>query len=208
MHNDDTLSVLSIGSGEGDIDLEIIKSLAPQADRPWQQLHYVALEPNPIHRDRFLDRLHHASLAHTINVSVREDSFDPHQPLSQEPYDLVLLTHVLYYFDDPPQAIEHALAHTKPNGRVIIVHQAATGIPQIQREYMLDIKGNEDELLTADDIQNLLDRQSWPYQFYPVDAQLDVTSCLVRSDTGIKIRSFCMECDLRQLHEAKFAKVL
>lgn len=206
--NDETLSVLSIGSGEGDIDLEIINSLTPNLDHPWKRLQYVALEPNPIHRDRFLQRLHHTAGSDTIDVSVRGDYFDPNQPIMPEQYDLVLLTHVLYYFDDPSQAIRHALAHTKPHGQVVIVHQAATGIPQIQRDHMLDIKGDENEMFTAEDIQSLLDHQSWPYQLHPVDAQLDVTSCLQQLDKGVKIMSFCMECDLSQLQEAKFARVL
>ncbi|NEQ96344.1 MAG: methyltransferase domain-containing protein [Cyanothece sp. SIO2G6] len=205
---DRTLSVLSIGSGEGDIDLEIIKRLTPEPDVPWKRLRYVALEPNPIHRDRFLHNLSHTALADTTEVEVRGDYFDPNQPPPQEQYDLVLLTHVLYYFDDPTQAIRQALAHTKPYGQVVIIHQAAVGIPQIQREHMLDIKGDEDEMLTADDIQNLIKRQSWPYQLHHIDAQLDVTPCLQQLDTGIKIMSFCMECDLRLLQEAKFAKVL
>ncbi|MEM9218350.1 MAG: methyltransferase domain-containing protein [Cyanobacteria bacterium P01_F01_bin.150] len=203
-----TLSVLSIGSGEGDIDLEIIKTLTPAGDNFWERLRYVALEPNPIHRDRFLHRLSHASLGDTVEVDVREEAFDPNQPLVQEQYDLVLLTHVLYYFDNHTQAIQQALAHTKPHGRVVIIHQSAIGIPQIQREYMLEIKGNEDEMLTVENIQDLLDQHSWPYQFHPIDAQLDVTSCLQQLEKGIKIMSFCMECDLRLLQEAKFAKVL
>lgn len=53
---DDTLSVLSIGSGEGDIDIEIIHSLLPSLNPRWKKLRYVALEPNPIHRARSLSR--------------------------------------------------------------------------------------------------------------------------------------------------------
>ena len=209
-----TLAVLSIGSGEGDIDLEIIKTLTPDSDNSWGRLQYVALEPNPVHRDRFFNRLNHTALADTIDVDVRGDYFKPHQSLDQEQspdheqYDLVFLTHVLYYFDDPTQAIRQALAYTKPHGRLIIIHQSAMGIPQIQSEHMLEIKGDENELLTAEMIQDLLDQQGWPYQSHYIDAQLDVTPCLQQLETGIKIMAFCMECDLRQLPAYKFAKVL
>ncbi len=76
-HKDDTLSVLSIGSGEGDIDIEIIQNLIPQVDSSWKRLKYVALEPNPIHRDRFLERLNKASFDENVEVSVGEDCFEP-----------------------------------------------------------------------------------------------------------------------------------
>ncbi|MEA5550021.1 methyltransferase domain-containing protein [Anabaena cylindrica UHCC 0172] len=204
----DTLSVLSIGSGEGDIDVEIIHSLLPSLNPRWKRLKYVALEPNPIHRERFLQRLEKASLDENVEVSIREDCFEPGRFESEEKYDLVLLTHVLYYFDDPYQAIQTALNQTKESGQVVIVHQTATGIPQIQRDYMLEVKGNQNEMFTAENIRNLLDSQSHLHQFHHVEARLDVTECLHRSETGVKIMSFCMECDLRQLQEAKFTKIL
>ncbi|MGB7058171.1 MAG: class I SAM-dependent methyltransferase [Geitlerinemataceae cyanobacterium] len=207
-HQDDTLSVLSIGSGEGDIDLEIIHSLIPKLNSRWKRLKYVALEPNPIHRQQFLQRIDKASFDQSVEVSVRDDYFEPGKFESEQKYDLVLLTHVLYYFDDPYQAIQSALKQTKEGGQVIIVHQTAKGIPQIQREHMLEVKGNQNEMFTAEDIRNLLDTQFYQHQFYHVDARLDVTECLQRLETGIKIMSFCMECDLRQLQEAKFFKIL
>jgi SAM-dependent methyltransferase len=207
-HKNDTFSVLSIGSGEGDIDLEIIHSLLPELKPPWKRLRYVALEPNSIHRDRFLQRLDEAFFDDSVDVSVRSDCFEPGSFAREEQYDLVLLTHVLYYFDDPYQAIQTALTQTKKGGQVVIVHQTATGIPQIQREHMLEAKGNENEMFTAEDIKDLLDTKLNQYQFYNVEARLDVTECLQRSETGVKIMSFCLECDLRQLQEAKFAKIL
>lgn len=204
----DTFSVLSIGSGEGDIDMDIIHNIIPKLNPRWKQLSYVALEPNPIHRQCFLQRLEQASLGKNVEVSVRDDCFEPGRFESQQKYDLVLLTHVLYYFDEPYQAIQSALNQTKEGGRVVIVHQTGTGIPQIQRECMLEAKGNQNEMFTAEDIRSLLDTQSHPHQFHHVEARLDVTECLQRSEAGINIMSFCLECDLRQLQEAKFTNIL
>ncbi|NEP01814.1 MAG: methyltransferase domain-containing protein [Symploca sp. SIO2E9] len=205
---DDTFSVLSIGSGEGDIDLEIIHSLLPRLNPRWKRLKYVALEPNSIHRDRFLQRLDKASFDDSVEVCVRDQRFEPSSLAGEEQYDLVLLTHVLYYFDDPYQAIQSALTQTKEGGQVVIVHQTAMGIPQIQQEHMLEAKGNQNEMFTAEDIKRLLETKSHQHQYYHVDARLDVTECLQRLESGVKIMSFCLECDLRQLQEAKFAKIL
>gem|GEM_PF-579048 len=206
-HQDDTFSVLSIGSGEGDIDIEIINSLIPKLNPRWKSLQYVALEPNPIHRDRFLQRLSQISFDENVEVSVRDEYFEPDRFEKEQKYDLVLLTHVLYYFDVPYQAIQSALNQTKEGGRVVIVHQTATGIPQIQCEFMLEAKGNQNEMLTAEDIKDLLATRLHQYQFYDVETHLEVTECLQRSETGVKIMSFCLECDLRQLQESKFTKI-
>ncbi|MBC6478786.1 MAG: methyltransferase domain-containing protein [Hormoscilla sp. GM7CHS1pb] len=205
---DGTFSVLSIGSGEGDIDIEIIHSLLPRLKPRWQRLRYVALEPNPSHRDRFLERLEKASFDETVEVSVRGESFEPGRRESEEQYDLVLLVHVLYYFKDRYKTIRSALSQTSEGGRVVIIHQAAMGIPQIQRQHLLSAKGNQNEMFTAEDIKNLLDTRSHQYQLDNVEARLDVTECLQRLEKGVKIMSFCMECDLRQLQESKFAKIL
>ena len=207
LQKDDTFSVLSVGSGEGDIDLEIIHSFIPQLKPQGKNLKYVALEPNPIHRDRFLERLEQTSFDENIEISVRSDSFKPNQD-TEEKYDLILLTHVLYYFDNPYQAIKTALNQTKEDGKVVIIHQTATGIPQIQQEHMLVAKGNLNEMFTAEDIKNLLDTKFHQHQFYNLDARLDVTTCLQGLESGVDIMSFCLECDLRQLPEAKFTKIL
>lgn len=207
-HKNDTFSVLSIGSGEGDIDLEIIHSLLPRLNPRWQQLRYVALEPNSIHRDRFLQRLDQVSFDKNVSVSVRDEYFQPGRLAEEEQYDLVLLSQVLYHFDDRYQAIQSALSQTKEGGQVVIVHQTAMGIPQIQQEHMLEVKGNQNEMFTAEDIKKLLDTKSHQYQYHQVDARLDVTECIQSLETGVKIMSFCLECDLRQLQEAKFAKIL
>lgn len=203
---DHTLSILSIGSGEGDIDVEIIDSLLPEVHSSGKKLRYIALEPNPIHCDHFLKRLETISFNENVEVSVRKDFFEPDQFKREEQYDLVLLTHVLYYFKEPEQAIQTALAQTKENGRVVIVHQTAKGIPQIQQEYMLAAKGDENEMLVAEDIKKLLaDR---PHQYHHLQACLDITECLDGSENGVKIMSFCLECDLRQLQESTFTKIL
>ncbi len=102
-----------------------------------------------------------------MEVSVRGDSFKPNKFDAEEKYDLVLLTHVLYYFDDPYQAIESALKQTKPGGQVVIIHQTATGIPQIQREHMLEVKGDQNEMFTAEDIRDLLNAKAlWKQKYY------------------------------------------
>jgi SAM-dependent methyltransferase len=205
-----TLSVLSIGSGEGDIDTEIIQAILPHLNSQWTPLKYDALEPNSIHRKRFVERLSENSFDDHISVSVHNTSFGMSDEFDHnESYDIVLLIQVLYYFEAPSQIIQRALAQTKSTGRVIIVHQSAIGIPEIQRQHMLSLKGDENEILTTEDIKKLLVQESgYFYRYHNVNAYLDVTECFNQSEIGLKILSFCMECDLRKVHNKKLTRLL
>ena len=157
-------AILSIGSGKGDIDIEVIKSILPHLDS--KKLKYDALEPNLIHYKCFMDKINTMSFNEQVSVSIHDSYFDKFNTNQQ--YDVVLLIHVLYYFDDPYQEIQRALKHTKPGGKVIIIHQSSTGIPEIQHKHMLDLKNNEDEIFTTDDIKKLLDDGKEQYIAFPV----------------------------------------
>ena len=216
LSEDKTFSVLSVGSGAGDADVEIIRALLDELSPRWEKLRYVALEPNPTHREGFLQRLNEISSDgeaclwdKRLNISVVEQRFEELDLGENQPeYDLVLFVHVFYYFEEPAEIIQRALRLTKEGGQVVIVHQTPIGIPEIQRKYMRDIKGDENEMFTTADIQKLLNETVERYQFYEIDAHLDVTECLRQTEAGLKIMSFCMECDLRNLHEAKVAQIL
>ncbi|WP_179131173.1 class I SAM-dependent methyltransferase [Candidatus Entotheonella palauensis] len=205
---DQTFSVLSVGSGEGDIDIEFIRAFLDAWSPRWDTLQYVAIEPNAAHREGFLQRLDDISFDHRLNISVIDQRFEElDRGEHQKQYDLVLFVHVFYYFEDPKEVIQRALTLTKEGGQVVIVHQTPTGIPEIQQKYMHDIKGDENEMFTTADIRNLLDGSVERYQYHEIDAHLDVTECLRGTEAGLKIMSFCMECDLRKLHEAKVAQI-
>ncbi len=203
-------SILSIGSGEGDIDIKIIENASKYLERANILLKYVAIEPNPIHRQYFLDKLQEKAFDESkIEVCIHETNFGENNDRVEnyQNYNLVLLSHVLYYFDDPYRAVQQALAQTKSTGKIVIVHQEETGIPHIQNQYMMSLKGDTKELLTADRIKRLLADKERDYYYKTLDARLDVTECLAGSPEGIKIMSFCMECDLRHLGAPKLERI-
>ena len=204
----DIFSVLSVGSGEGDVDLAIVQNLIPHLRARHMRLKYVALEPNPIHRQCFLARLQELSLDESIEICVLEDRFAAADSAGdRQRYHLILLVHVLYYFRDPYLAIQHALARLEPQGKAIVAHQEETGIPQIQRQHMMSLKGDREELLTAEIVKNLLVEKGHDFSYQSVDASLDITEGLAGSEAGIKIMSFCMECDLRHLEDSKLDRL-
>ena len=195
---DKTYAVLSVGSGEGDVDFAFIDALTAALSPRWNGLRYDALEPNAVQRALFEQRLAQTPLDARVTVTMDDQSIEQIDDTTHaQRYDLILFVHVFYYFETPTQIIADALKLLKPNGRLMIVHQTPIGIPEIQQAHMLAIKGDEAEMFTTDDLRDLLDAEEYLYRYEQIDAHLDVTDCLRETEDGLKIMSFCMECDLR-----------
>jgi ubiquinone/menaquinone biosynthesis C-methylase UbiE len=113
------------------------------------------------------------------------------------------MVQVLYYFNNSRNIIDYASNLVTEEGQLIIVHQTEKGIPEIQKQHMQDLKGNTDECLTTIEIKQQLDAQNYRYHYHHLNAHLDITSCYDATDSGLKILSFCLECDLQQLHPSK-----
>ncbi len=196
------LRILSVGSGEGDLDVDFITALCTAlGDRP---LLYRALEPNPTHRAAFAERA--AGLGPSVSVDVRGERFESHR--DAEPYDVILMCHVLYYVDDVAAALTAARARLSPGGTLIVVHQTGDGIPPLQQRFMAALKGDTAELLTTDDIAAAINRIEASHTFCERDAWLDASGILAGTADGLDIISFCLECDLRSLGPARLAPLL
>lgn len=201
----DVFSVLSIGSGEGDIDFAVINAFLCHRASPKQPLKYTAIEPNPVHYQRFQERLSNAGFGANLDVSVRQEYFgSPNTAEIKERFNLILLAHSLYYFSEPYEIIQQVLGLTKPSGKVVIVHQTDVGIPQIRQSF----KYNTAEMMPAADIKQLLDYHQQPYQYDEIPTSFEVTECLKRSTVGTILMSFCLELDVRTLNEAEMNRLV
>ena len=192
-------SLLSIGCGEGDIDIPLIETISKNLKKFNCKLHYTGLEPNPLQYQAITTKIQEISFENDVIIDIQPLGFCQYKGFSSlKRYHLILMSHVLYYFSDPYAALRSALTITRSNGHVLIVQQTQTGIPEIQKKIMRTIKGNENELLTAEDLKFKLDQSQYPYQYIEIPAFLDASECLKKTDTGVGIMSFCLECDLEK----------
>jgi hypothetical protein len=131
--------MLSVGPGDGELDLSF---LAGVAETTGTGVDFVGLEPNANLRADFAKRLaadEATASGHTLTML--DEIFPRPAPGSGSrssststrtqdgSYDVVLMGHVLYYFDGPDDtaaALRAALRSAGPNGRVVVVHQAGT----------------------------------------------------------------------------------
>lgn len=95
-----------------------------------------------------------------------------------------------------------------PCRRVIVVQPKSNGITQITAELTRDTLGAEHTVFNADELRRLLAQHRHQHAEDTFESTLDVTQCLYRTTTGMKIMSDCMQRDLRKLKEAKVMRVM
>jgi len=182
------LNILSIGSGTGDFDLQMMRFILKR----WQIDSYVAVDPNPDHNRIFQNRFRESGLP-VQGFQIFSQTF-PVQNLDMK-FDLVHMTHCLYYIPDRLKAIQGALDILNNHGRVLIFHQTPLGINEIQQRFLKRAKGHENEMYSSKDIYRLLESLPVTFEFDIIDGILDVSD-LAASDSlkGRRILNFFLEC--------------
>jgi SAM-dependent methyltransferase len=193
--------ILSIGSGTGDFDLTLMRMLLSKIPT----LSYIALDPSVIHNKIFLNNYKNSGL----NIS----SFQIiAQPFSEDllggGFDLIHLTHCLYYIPDRKMAISKAYDMLNPGGILLIFHQTPLGINEIQRLYLKKVKGDDKELFSSNDILLIIKELGLKSNFNILISDIDVTDCIAGTDTGRRILSFFLESNIEGLDQTQYNEII
>jgi SAM-dependent methyltransferase len=182
------LKILSIGSGDGDFDLEFMKILM----RRWRIETYIAIDPNPHHNQTFESRYRKSNL-HVPNFEILPETF-PVSHLNIK-FDLVHMTHCLYYMPDRLRAIQAALGSLSENGLMLVFHQTQLGINEIQRHFLMRAKGSEYEMYSSRDIYRLLKSLHLSFDYEMLDGMLDVSEFFALPSPRMnQLLNFFLEC--------------
>lgn len=189
-------AALSVGAGNGDFDRRLVSIINSRQ----KNLEYVMVEPNEALCDRLRENLaRHAGDG--VRFEINPLTFEDY--VISRPFDLVHLTHCLYYIQDRQGAIDHALKALGPDGVVLIMHQTPWGISQIQQRFLKRVKGTEDEMLSSRDIQEILELRGVTYHLEVFESHVNVSECFQPgSAEGEAILSFFLESDIRGLKPA------
>lgn len=164
----DRYSILSVGSGAGDFDSQLIKVLKNE----FGFIEYVVVEPYDTYCQQFKTLLD----SHSFNDFQYEiypilfENFN-----SSKFFDLIHFTHSLYYIHNRGQAILYALNMLADDGRILIFNQTSKGINQIQRKFLKRVRGNTDYMFSSKDLEKILNHYNIPYRLDIIDSFLDVT---------------------------------
>jgi SAM-dependent methyltransferase len=113
-----SLSVLSIGCGDGSIDAQVVDHLMKNSAQKLSVI-YVGIEPNVVSPSTFLHRL---SSSNSVAVSVIKEKWpECVTELVGQSFDFILCVHSLYQIVDTNSALENALRLLKPQGQLIIL---------------------------------------------------------------------------------------
>jgi SAM-dependent methyltransferase len=192
VQNTERTDVLSVGSGTGEFDLALMKLMRSKVSH----IVYRAIDPNSEH-NRIFQRQYEDSEVHVDSLEIIPKPFGLEK--IDGAFDLIHMTHCLYYIPDRKAAIRHAYELLKPDGSLLIFHQTALGINEVQRAFMRRVKGDEKEMFSSYDVLKLLEALGIPCQYHLVISDLDVTDCVEGNATGKQLLCFFLESHIESL---------
>lgn len=122
-------AVLSVGAGDGHYDEAILRHLLGTGVTPT----YWALEPNPEVIDALRERLARTHDATSVFCGGFDDRVELPAALERG-FDLILMTHCVYFMQRPAQALHRARRLLRPGGHILVHHQGESVISALFRE--------------------------------------------------------------------------
>ena len=196
-----SLDILSVGSGTGDFDVALMRLLCAKVPA----ISYVALDPNREHNRRFQERFEKSGLD-TVSLEILPSVF--RDDCVAGTFDVILMSHCLYYVEERKQAIRIALSQLNPGGSLLIFHQTPMGINEIQRTFMGQVKGDLKEHFSSRDIMEMFNELGVGFSFDVIISDLDVTDCITGNQQGCLLLNFFLESKLDDIDEFMRKKIV
>ena len=174
----DIKRVLSIGCGEGSFDLLLLKIL-PNVQT------YVGIDPNPSHISSFQHRYENESLpsypsmrlvqarfeevglSPEVDVELLQQDFEDFR--TDQRYDLIIMSQVLYYIPQRKFALSKACTLLNDDGILIVLHKTERGIYALQKRY-----GRTRLSYNAVELAKDLDTLGIPYCYEELDSYVNL----------------------------------
>ena len=153
-------SLLSIGCGDGQLDLPCLRA-ADTLER------YVGIDPNGDVLRNFRAQLERAPVPDGLRIELSTRALEELD--GDEHFDLILISHVLYYVEDKAALLRAALARLSPGGSCVVFHQTNIGINRIQKTFQ-----SFHHRASSHDVQDVLDQLGTQYRMTLIDAHIDV----------------------------------
>lgn len=181
------LNVIGVGSGAGEIDLEMLAKL--HLKHPGVTVNNEVVEPSS-------QQLHN----YKILVSKKPDldyikfnwnkmtasEFEEHwkaQKMTKKA-DFIHMIQMLYYVKDPGATINFFRSLLNKNGKLLIILVAGeSGWSKLWRTYRDQLCNTEiSQCVTTGDIKSFLESNGVSYQSYNLPSQMDITECFTEGD--------------------------
>jgi SAM-dependent methyltransferase len=111
------LALLSVGCGDGSLDVPLASALGTAGDRP---LRYVGVEPYAGSASTFA-RSMTGLVRPRFSSQVHQAPFDEVAPDLGETFDVVMFVHSMYYVEDVETTLRTALGLLRPGGELLVL---------------------------------------------------------------------------------------
>ena len=195
------LRMLSVGSGEGDIDIVILDALLSELNTNESQsivIEYAVAERNPEFINRFKQRLQNkisdfSNVKFTFYLDTLENL---ESELNELTFDFIHFIHVLYYMDAEKVLHRCMGKYLKPDGILMAVVQQKENLYAKNWEHF-SVKFREHvghfNLLCETDVRMVAEKNNWKYRIEVGRRTLDVSDVLAKdfpSPAGWKLLDF------------------
>ncbi|XP_022049351.2 histamine N-methyltransferase-like [Acanthochromis polyacanthus] len=181
------LNVIGVGSGAGEIDLEMLSELRQK--HPGVTVDNEVVEPSS-------QQLHN----YRVSVSQKKEldyitftwnkmtasEFEAHwkEKKMTKKADFIHMIQMLYYVKDPAATISFFQSLLDKNGKLLIILVSGeSGWGKLWRTYRHQLCNPDiSQCVTTEDIKNILDSKGVRYQNYELPSQMDITECFTEGD--------------------------
>ena len=170
------VKVMSIGAGTGCVEDDLIRNYGLNMD------YFYAIEPNPLHLIELKKTISGWGSKYKIDARY----FDPKMEIDCT-FDLIIMSHVMYYMTDPLGAMQKAKDLLNPGGCVVIFHQGEKGGNMIYVEFMKkaskEKKTMNDDVISCKELCTMLKKSGVNQQLTLGASTLEVDDFVRRRNT-------------------------
>ena len=188
----DTPSILSLGCGDGAFDIEIIEHIRKAKKR----LQFSGLDFNVTDLEHFRHLLSTRDKSLRNNVTLHYMKYDASSHLGER-YDFIYMVHFLHSFEDVLPVIRNALAHLKPDGRLLIIQQKRQGIYELKQRFRDTLTNRK--FHSSEEIKESLQEEDVAFSSHTIDTYFDISVMRRMSLDALLLMSFCFTDDLAVL---------
>ncbi|XP_072541070.1 histamine N-methyltransferase-like [Salminus brasiliensis] len=183
----ETLNVMGVGSGAGEIDLEMLGQL--RLKHPEAKVDNEVVEPSGdmIYKYKVLvsktPGLDHITFRWNKMTS-SEFEKDWKERSSEKKMDFIHMIQMLYYVKDPEATVSFFRSLLNRNGKLLIILVSGdSGWGRLWRTYRTELCNTDiSQCVTTGDIRSFLDAKGIPYQKHTLPSQMDITECFTEGD--------------------------
>ncbi len=208
-NNRSRLNILSFGCGDGAIEVEVIRLLLNDN----RSVSLTCVEPNRHYVEQAWENFSNASLLESakVEVSILPTTIEAFSSPEDKRYDLIILSHVLYYPEDKEQALLKTLRLLNTSGVVLVFQQAPGGLNEIQRIFSERASIPKRCIYNCYEVEQVLAKHesSYNYKSSIFNQYLDVSEVVESktsgtiNDTTMALLSFICEQDFKNQVENK-----